>query len=175
MNEPLDELYFEWLYSQALSLRLRNPKKTYWNLFRILYQKEFIWFIPNDDNRIEDGRDLRREFIDDCDIQDADEDWIHMGCSMLELLLGLSRRLAFLDEGEPGEWFWHMLFNIKLHNLNDAVEIDEDEVQDILDCVIWRTYQYEGVGGLFPLEEPAEDQREVELWYQLNAYILEQN
>jgi hypothetical protein len=36
---------------------------------------------------------------------------------------------------------------------------------------VWRTYEPNGVGGFFPLENPNEDQREVELWYQMSAYV----
>jgi len=62
MNEPLDDLYLTWLYSQIGSIKLKQPSRTYWSLFRQLYTKEFVWIIPNDDNRIEDGRDLRFKF-----------------------------------------------------------------------------------------------------------------
>ena len=49
-----------------------------------------------------------------------------------------------------------------------------DIVADAMAAIIWRTYDSNGYGGLFPLRNPREDQRKVELWYQLNAYLLEQ-
>jgi len=49
VSQPLDELYFTWLYSQVGSVRTRNPARTYWSLLRYLYTKEFVWIIPNDD------------------------------------------------------------------------------------------------------------------------------
>jgi hypothetical protein len=36
-----------------------------------------------------------------------------------------------------------------------------------------RLYTTSGYGGLFPLEEPKEDQRKVEIWYQMMAYLGE--
>jgi hypothetical protein len=30
-----------------------------------------------------------------------------------------------------------------------------------------------GLGGMFPLEDPREDQRAIEIWYQMMAYINE--
>lgn len=174
-EKPLDELYFTWLYGQVGSVEIRNPSKTYWKLFKHLFTKEFVWIIPNDDNRAEDGRDLRYEFIDDHPKLNGrvPADWMDIGCSMLELLIGLSRRLAFEGEGEPRSWFWVLIENLGLENCNDNAVIPDDDIDDILDQVIWRTYNRNGSGGLFPLKRAAADQREIELWYQMSAYLLE--
>ena len=59
MSHILDEDYLTWLYSQVGSVKLRNKAKSHWSLLRQMYTKEFIWLIPNDDNLLEDGRDLR--------------------------------------------------------------------------------------------------------------------
>lgn len=102
-----------------------------------------------------------------------DQDWLRLGCSMFELLIGLSRRLSFEDDGEPRGWFWHLMDNIGLRIYSDAKMMSTVRIDEILDRVIWRTYEYDGTGGLFPLKYPAKDQTEVELWYQLSAYLLE--
>lgn len=172
MLPPIDELYFQWLYSQVGSENVRNRSKTYWELLRELHKKEFVWIVPNDDNRAEDGRDLRQEFLSETNIE-PEADWLRLGCSMLELLIGLSRRLAFGDDGEPRDWFWHLMDNLGLRIYNDARIRSLERIDEILDRVIWRTYEPDGTGGLFPLKQPAQDQREVELWYQLSAYLLE--
>lgn len=171
--EPLDELYFTWLYSQVETVEAANPSRTYWRILKILFAKEFLWIIPNDDNRAEDGKDLRHEFIRCEGLEDVDSHWMELGCSMLELLIALSRRLAFEDDGEPDRWFWELMENLDLERYNDAAFIPEEEIDQILDEVIWRTYKRNGVGGLFPLKKTNDDQRENELWYQLSAYILE--
>lgn len=176
MNEPLDELYLRWLYAAIGSVKLRNPSRTYWALARQLYTKEFVWIIPNDDNRVEDGRDLRYEFMDDCGIQTVDGEWMDLGCSMLEMLVSLSRHLAFEDGRiEPRGWFWRLMENLDLEEYTDRnYNGHQDAINEVLDRIIWRTYSYDGrEGGLFPLENPHQDQREVEIWYQLNAYLLE--
>lgn len=174
---PLDELYFVWLYSQVGSVEIRDPSRTYWSIIKRLYTKEFVWFVPNDDNRSEDGKDLRREFLrEERPIlvrQAGKNEWLRMGCSVLEMMVGLSRRLAFEADREPRDWFWEMLDNLKLSSYRDSDRIPEDRVDEILDRLIFRTYRSDGVGGLFPLDDPHEDQREVEIWYQLSAYLLE--
>ncbi len=173
MSPPLEEEYFVWLYSQVGAVNLKNPSRTHWSLLRQLFKKEFVWFVPNDDNRVEDGRDLRYEFLEERGIEDPGPTWRGLGCSMLEMLIGLSRRLAFQADGEPIEWFWQLLENLEIvHNdqhYNDALA---EEIDDALDRVIWRTYNSDGSGGLFPLQNPREDQRQVEIWYQLGAYVL---
>jgi len=176
MKAPLDELYFVWLCDQVGDSKVKNPARTYWRVLKLLYEKEFVWFVPNDDNRIEDGKDLRYEFVDQTGLKDVDPNWIQLGCSMLELMIALSRRLAFEAEGEPRDWFWELMKNIGLGGYTDdriPTRYSEKNVDEILDRVLWRTYKRNGSGGLFPLKDPKEDQREIEIWYQLNAYLLE--
>lgn len=178
MAEPLDERYLCWLYSQVASVKLKSPARTYWSLMRTLFTTEFVWLVANDDNRLEDGRDLRREFLEEEAIDDASHEWLSIGCSFLEMLIGLSRRLVFEadEDTNVGEWFWHLLGNINLGNFNDEhfqTEEQQAYVNHVLETVIWRNYRSDGVGGLFPLREPQEDQRRVELWYQLSKYLLE--
>ena len=175
MSLYLDQLYFEWLYSQISSVKRKNPSHTYWKLFKILYTKEFVWIVPNDDNRVEDGKDLRYVFLgeNNLNFRTIDQEWLNMGCSFLELLIILSKITAFLMSTDHEEWFWDILENIDLRQYNDRAYIPRNEVEDKLDKVIWRTYKPNGHGGLFPLKQAQRDQREVELWYQLNAYVGE--
>lgn len=174
MNKPLDELYLNWLYSLVAEPELASPTRTYWKLLDILFRKEFVWFVPNDDNRCGDGIDLRYEFIEDLGLQEMDPDWMELGCSMLELIIGLSRRLSFQDEGEPRDWFWILINNLEIR-FNDRRKIPTDYVEEVLDNVIWRTYEPNGKGGLFPLQHADKDQRDIELWYQMSLYLLERS
>ena len=174
MTKPLDELYFVWLYSQVGDPSVKNPTRTYWKIMRQLFTKEFVWIVPNDDNRIEDGKGLRREFAEQAMLKSIDRDWMKLGCSMLELFVGLSRRLAFQCDGEPRDWFWHIIENVHL-NYNDRGLYPSDSIDGILDRIIWRNYEADGHGGLFPLRHAERDQRKVEIWHQLSAYISEMN
>lgn len=173
MSEPPDELYFPWLYAQVASVNIADPSRTYWELLRKLYNKEFIWFVPNDDNRAEDGRELRLEFVTTTGAV-VDGDWLRLGCSVLELLIALSRRLCFETDIPEVEWFWEMLENLGLDQYNDSRPLPEARVDAVLDRFIWRVYRRNGRGGLFPLKRSSEDQTKVEIWYQMSAYILQQ-
>lgn len=172
MNKPLDELYLSWLYECVADPKIANPSRTFWNLLQHLFTKEYVWLIPNDDNRVEDGRALRDEFIEDLGLDDVDPDWLNLGCSMLEMMVALSRRLSFLAEGEPRDWFWHLIDNLGL-NIADNQRFPRSRVEEVLDRQIWRMYKSNGAGGLFPLRHPRRDQRDVEIWTQLNAYLQE--
>lgn len=174
-TKPLDELYFAWLYRQVADPDVTDASLTYWKLLRELFTREFTWKVPNDDNRSEDGKELRTEFINDELIDNVDSAWLELGCSMLELMVGLSRRLAFEAEGEPHYWFWDLMENLGIHNYSDDRRLQKKLISEILDRVIFRTYKRNGEGGFFPLCVSAKDQRKVELWYQLSAYVLEQS
>lgn len=172
MNKPLDELYLSWLYECVADPEIANPSQTFWNLLQHLFTKEYVWLIPNDDNRVEDGRALREEFIEDLGLDDMDPDWMNLECSVLEMMIALSRRLSFQGGGEPRDWFWRLIDNLGL-NIADQQRFPRSRVEEVLDRQIWRTYQSNGAGGLFPLRHPHRDQRDVEIWTQLNAYLLE--
>jgi hypothetical protein len=50
---------------------------------------------------------------------------------------------------------------------------DESTIRERAERMVARGYDENGNGGLFPLKNPKEDQRKVEVWMQLNAYIIE--
>lgn len=179
MSPPLDESFFIWLCNQVDDVTSDDPRRTHYKLLKQLYTKEFIWFVANDNNRLEDGKDLRRTFIHetigDQGMVTVDGEWMRLGCSVLELMVGLSRKLSFEAEGEPYYWFWRLMENIGLHKYSDDRRIPRRRVEDILDRLMFRQYDANGNGGFFPLRGPCDDQRGVELWYQMSAYISELN
>jgi hypothetical protein len=174
MNEPLDELYLVWLYGQVANPNLKSSRKTYWDLMRALFTTEFVWFVPNDDARISDGIELRGEFCYDAEISEVDPHWMDQGCSFLEMMIGISRRLSFQADRSPSFWFWKLIENLGLSECNDAYKKNLPAlVEEVTDQVTFRTYSADGRGGLFPLKYPEDDQTKVELWYQMQAYIME--
>lgn len=171
-----EERYLNWLYGQVAPLRTRPSTRTFWGLFRQLNATIFVAIVPHDENRIADAMDLRYEFLAENEDEQGNLDWMRFPCSMLELLIILARQLAFEMDDDVKVWFWHLIEVLELEEFNDRVydEQAEEIVGRTLDRVIWRTYDANGHGGLFPLRHPGHDQRKVELWYQLNAYLLEQ-
>lgn len=173
----LDDVYLEWLYSHIAAVKNLNPERSYWHLARQLYTKRFVPYVHNDGNRAEDGKQLRVEFLRKTRFPLDDPYGLFMDadCSMFEMLLSLAKQMAFEADSTPLEWFWIMMSNLEINRYSDDLfEISiSEEVEEVLDRVINRTYAYEGTGGLFPLRNAARDQRRVELWYQKEAYLLE--
>lgn len=162
---------------------ITGKKQTYSMLLEELHNTAFYSLIPNDENRCEDGTQLRENFLNEegrqalsfCDIGE---------CTMLEMLLALSFRLEFESmsgewEKTPREWFWILVNNLGLsHCTNQTIEeVDErnvlDDIDGILRRFLERGYERNGNGGLFPLKNAKKDQRRVEIWYQMSAYMLE--
>jgi len=176
MSGTIDDRYLEWLYSQVAAVRNRNPTKSYWKLFRQLYSKEFIWLVPNDDNRVEDGRALRLEYLNQVESDEALDSWLGLGCSVLEMLIALSRRAEFQTEISSVEWFWTFLKNLSLSHFTDHKynRYSDSEIDDILESLIFRTYDSDGRGGIFPINDPRQgDQRHIEIWDQMSIYLFE--
>lgn len=168
----LPEDYIRWLEPQ-LRDEHGNPEKTYQDLIGIMFEKEFGWVIPMDQNRLVDGMDLRVEFAHEVHIHPSAMEPLGP-CSFLEVLIGLSRRMAFVAGGLAPGWAWQLLSNLELHRFSDPItRTKHRKVQEIMDTVISRRFAPDGTGGFFPLAWADGDQTQVELWYQLNAYVEE--
>lgn len=174
MSEPLENLYFNWLCAKVVDIRETSPGLTYWKLFKALHTTEFVWLLTGDDNRAEDGKELRGEFLLQADIPD-DPDWRTLvECSVLEMLIAFSRRTEYMSGSPAKDWFWIFIENLGLKECNDA-NFNGAQVDEVLYSFIWRTYRGDGVGGLFPLTNPGSDQKEVELWYQFCDYLADKH
>lgn len=175
----LDSAYLNWLYGLIGSVENRNPANNHWELFKVLYRTKFAAYIPNDDNRAFEGKELRFEFLQTTDypLDDPYGLWFDLDCSVLEMIIALARQVAFADEslGSPVEWFWRMIHNLELDGYTDDIfEISiQETVEEVLDRFNDRKYLKNGSGGLFPLRSAREDQRTTELWAQMAAYLLE--
>src|SRR4051812_39835908 len=161
----LDDEYFEWLISQITLPR----NKTCYEMLGQMHSFAFQWTVPNDDNRVQDGLDLRYEYFGDSSTHGS----LHPDtASFLEVLIGLSRRVAFSAGGEPQWWAWKLIKNLNLHKMCDPLLNGKaSKIDQILNTVVWRTYSPDGTGGFFPLHDSVEDLTKQELWYQLNAYV----
>lgn len=178
MDEPIEDLYFNWLYTKVVTVSFPTPTLSYLTLMRDLHSTEFVWLIPGDDNRVEDGLELRKEFINQALIYETPA-WKNIPCSVLEMLIAFSRRTSFDTDFTSKEWFWMFLENLNLAEFNDSYLQFEpgpsisQTVSYILDTFIWRTYEPSGFGGLFPLESYKNDQRKVEIFYQWCEWVFQ--
>lgn len=172
--DKLQELrnnYLIWLHKQLQDEW--TPTGSYWSLVNIMFDKEFTWSVDHDDNRIVDALDLRIEYCNETRCRRTQMALLGP-CSFLEVLIALSRHLAFVAGGEPPGWAWQLVTNLELHKCKDPMSPRRIRaINRILDTCIQRTYSPDGQGGFFPLAWPDGDQTQIELWYQLNAYAAE--
>lgn len=183
--KTLSEEYFSWLYKQV-----GNQRRTYVKLCKELYNKKFRWFVPNDDNRCEDGLNLRDQFIEENGIDTEHTEvryFLKMPCTVLEVLVALAQRFDYQmfdlnnQQDQSSKWFLEMLENLRLSRFTDNWNNDdrfdpvsEAEINEILEILMDRTYGFDGRGGLFPLKKRhKEDQSRVEIWYQMMLYLDE--
>lgn len=183
MTSNVKSQYYHWLCGiighEVNGETVGYNGKTYWLLLKDLHTKVFFYSVPNDGNRAFDGIALREEFNDETGLE-----YVGGPCTMLELIIGIARRCEFVmagqDESIPtSDWFWKLIHNASLDRFTDddyfAVG-DGDKVDQLLDRIIYRTYHRNGQGGFFPLKwlrGTKKDQRKVELWYQMHAYLDE--
>lgn len=178
-KNELNTKYFDWVcrlvYSKGYSRGL-----SYRKLLRHLHRTEFFYSIPMDENRAEDGTDLRYRF----GYEHAYEGAVissyldNRPCSVLEMLVALSIRCEenIMDDpalgNRTGQWFWNMIVNLGLGSMDDR-RFDSAYTDDILNRFMERQYGPHGEGGLFTVKHPRQDMRTAEIWYQMNWYLDE--
>lgn len=151
-------------------------------LLEKLFNTEFVWLIPFDANRADDGIQLRYRFGRENDIPDPviGSELDNRPCSILEMIVALAIRAEEQIMGDPmiGDrtaiWIHDMLSSLGVIDLTDY-DYDEDAVNEHIYIFINRMYTRTGRGGLFeiPNLDPSRDMRTAEIWYQMCWYMNE--
>ena len=172
-SEYIRQSYFEWLCH-----RVNVDINLYGIAMRILFDTEYFAKIPLDENRIADAYILRAAF---CYESNFIEDILNeYPINVLEVLVELAVRcdediMYDPDIGDRAyKWFWIMIENMGLDIMNG--ELFNKNYTNFIEKVnkfLNRTYRFNGEGGPFPLHNPVKNQQKTEIWYQMNAYLLE--
>lgn len=179
MTENLGELYFEWLLSFVYNDQYFK-NLSYRRILEYLYLREFYYILPMDENRMQDGTELRYRFGREKGFDDREiaSELDARPCSILEMMVALSIRIeenimANYEIGNrTGQWFWEMMNSLGLSHMTDS-NFNMFVVNDILYTFLERDYAPNGKGGLFTIENPPEDLRRVEIWYQMHWHLGE--
>ena len=171
--DRINEEYFEWL-CELIDIRRFSREFSYRKLLRHLHNIEFTWFVPHDDNRADDGVQLRRRYAlrrNDATLSD----YITGPCSVMEMMVALAIRCEDTEENvqfgdRTGQWFWGMIHNLGLTPMDDR-SFDIEYVDDAVARLLNREYEPDGRGGLFTVKNCDGDMRTVEIWYQLSWYL----
>lgn len=175
-SDRINNEYFEWLFNLACGNRY-SKQISFRKLLMHLHNTEFIYSIPRDINRAEDGLDMRYRFAYENmgKFRDA-EKHLRGPCTVLEMLIGLSIRCEENIMDDPrmgdrtGQWFWGMIVNLGLGSMTDN-NYDKKYVDEVLTRFLNREYEPDGKGGLFTIRNCKRDLRRVEIWYQLCWYL----
>lgn len=179
-RNELNDAYFDWMYRLVCDNEQYSTRTSYKRLLGYLYSVDFEYTHPMDDNRAADGVDLRYHFGEDHGyshpmIASYLDD---RPCSMLEMMVALSIRLEEHIMTDPdigdrtGQWFWNMIVNMHLGSMTDN-RFEEDYVEDIVARFLDRDYERNGDGGLFRVDNPNVDMRNLDIWYQMCWYLKE--
>lgn len=169
--------YFQWLCKRVGIPRRMQYFRLAWELHRLIFRPGDT--IETDKNRANDGLQLRVIFMQR---YSASGSAVNRGpCTMLEFLIGLAGRMSYVMGADDNDlhtrhYFWKMIENLRLIKFSDEryEELNGDFfVSEATDRLLFRTYDSNGDGGLFPLKHPSKDQREVEIWYQMQSWLLE--
>lgn len=146
----------------------------------------FVANLKEDENLIESALYLRRTFIRGYDTDDKREFYKALGpCSVFEVINILLDQMSYSLLGNPlassnqGALFLELMDNLGLGWINDkaysnAPEECTEYIEDVVSAFVNRTYDVDGNNGsLFPLENPRSDMRDLPLYQQLDAYLIE--
>jgi hypothetical protein len=160
-----------------------GPAHRCFNFTRSLFEIEFRGILGSDSNREEDGKDLRAEYCGEPYTRYV-ERALEGPCSMLEMLIALAKRIEEMlstpdKPDRTGIWFWEMIHNLGLREYQDRDSVEKKERnalynRKIIDRFIERLYNANGDGSLFPQKYPAFDSRTIEIWYQVQAYYMDE-
>lgn len=173
-NNDLQRAYFDWMYHLAIR---ETGELSYRELLSFLNETPFRPPMPMDENRAQDGEDLRYRFGYEFRYMDPEIGPLLdcRPCSMLEMMLALSLRIESIMKSptlgdRTSYWFLLMLRSLGLSGMSDGY-FDAAKAAEIVHRFSNRLYAQNGRGGLFTISSRKHDMRNAEIWYQMNWFL----
>jgi hypothetical protein len=178
-SQSLADRYFLWLYDQVCGVRDVESPLSLTLICSRMHAMPFLPLVPHDENRVAQGGELRNEFVNSNFVRNPLKavDLMIPDTTVFEVLISLCKAADFMVGFGPEWWFSLFVRNLSIGRYNDLFSLTRTPwpVDRALRRFNERKYKANGEGGLFPLKLPNEDQRKVELWYQMGAYMTENN
>ena len=133
-----------------------------------------------DQNREVDGQYLRIRFADAYNYSENDiNDILDGPASVLEMMVALAFRCEdeIMHDDDYGDrtsqWFWTMICNLDIDDMNNF-NFNDNYVEQRVAIMLNREYNYNGTdGALFHVMNPRKDLKDVDIWYQMQWYLVE--
>ncbi len=183
MSFLLDD-YIYYLYKMV-----QNGGENYRKLCVELFRNRFFItrLAPKRDiDREKDGLELRKEWSNkthEYPGDDFDYGMQPIPCTMLEMIIGISKRMSEQLMDEDGEdktaqCFWEIIGNLGLNCWDDdnfgwETGLAPKNIGKICEILCKRQYNPDGTGGgMFPMPGVlGVNQKKIEIWYQMQEYI----
>ena len=161
------ERYFRWLSMLACgSLVMENSE-----LLLTLWNTGYIFNYDIDKDRNLDGLSLRARYVEETGDYEVPVTDDLSACNCLEALTAIACRCDLIS-GDPevenvSKWFRILIDNL----VGPGASVND--ISLALNRWMNRQYAPNGRGGLFPLRNPAHDQRFIPTWNQMCSYLSE--
>lgn len=172
--------YFTYL-CEIVCVDGRYTDESYWVLAEELWNTEYTWILGQDENRVKSVSVLRHRYL-----ADGGKELYCGNPSVFEVLVMLSDAMFDLldeldDEDRRPMYFWEMIDNLGLGGYNDNLFREYPgrngqyyrNINRKIGIWLDRKFNFDGSGSPFPLKNHPQNQRNVELWYQMQSYIVE--
>lgn len=173
----VQEAYFIWLYDRVFDVWDAASADSFTAVCSLMHQIAFTPLVEHDENRIAEAAGLRNDFHKQAGSMGPGElsDLMMPDASVFEVLVALAGRADFMVPLTQKVWFHIFIENLGLDKYSDQFCRSRSTwpIERIINTFNNRAYRSNGKGGIFPLRRPREDQRRVELWYQMGAYMTE--
>lgn len=175
------EEYFNWIKGRVIKKKFKDAPMQFNKLLERLFEVEFTYTIPLDYNRYDDGLRVRELWEYEEKLPKHTCEQITGPCMMLEMMFGLAVR-AEDHLGNPrfgdrtGQWFWYMVRSLELNRYECTDDgFDIEYVDSCINRFLNKEYMSNGRGGLFLVYDCEEDFREIEIWVQLQRFLMVQS
>lgn len=179
MND-LASKYYDWLVQLVCPDKVIGSE--YRKVLQLLYFVDFRYILPMDANREEHAIRFRYRFGDENGYEQYEiaNELDYRPASILEVMVELAVRIeeTIMQDDEYGDrtpvWFWDMMASLGLDKMDNG-RYDEPEAFEIIERFLNLEYAPNGKGGLFTIDEPYEDMRNVHIWAQAQWYLEQIN
>ena len=173
-----NQRYFGWLLDRYLN---NNKLTNYQYLLIQMFETNYEALNELDESRANDGYDIRAEYLED---YPNDGVYLEQPANLLEALIGLCLHISdmtdgFVQDSSVGYWLWRIILNLNLGAYQDDTVgnfVNADaEIQKVFHDAMEQNYDECGNGSFFPLKHihHRQDSRQLDLWYQMNFWIVE--